>query len=170
MLGIRKPQVVGLLLLGAIAAWHDQARATVRIGNDYGGRIGTYMDKFRMLRDSGQRVEIDGDCVSACTLLLGYVPSDRICVGPNARLGFHRAWKPGFLGLHVDNSAGTTILLDRYPDAIRAWIFSNGGLSDRMIYLRGAKLRAIYQPCHGPKQKRHSETEAALPKRELQKP
>lgn len=119
----------------------------MRIESDNGGRIGTYMRRFRALRDSGEKVIVDGDCVSACTLLLGYIPRDRICVTPRARFGFHRAWKPGFLGIHTYNEAGTAILYSRYPADIRNWLAQSGGLSDRMIFLSGSDLTAFYDRC-----------------------
>src|SRR2546430_12063950 len=37
-------------------------------------------------------VVIAGTCVSACTMVLGLVPTDRICATSNAVLGFHAAW------------------------------------------------------------------------------
>jgi hypothetical protein len=36
------------------------------------------------LRDAGEQIVIDGTCSSACTLVLGIVPHDRICVTSNA--------------------------------------------------------------------------------------
>jgi hypothetical protein len=67
------------------------AAATVRIANDTGGQIGPYLAKYRALKASGERVEIDGTCASACTMLLGIVPRNRICVTPRASLVFHSA-------------------------------------------------------------------------------
>ena len=49
------------------------ANAATRISNDKGGQIGPYLDAFTNLRDSGERVIIDGPCLSACTLVLGVV-------------------------------------------------------------------------------------------------
>lgn len=135
-----------MLVLLSCAFPHAGA-ATVRIENDHGGRIGTYMRRFRDLRDSGEKVVIDGDCVSACTLLLGYIPKDRICVTSKARFGFHSAWKPGFLGFKTFNAAGTAILFSRYPAPIKNWLARSGGLSDQMIYLSGDELAALYAKC-----------------------
>jgi len=72
--------------------------AAVRIGQDRGGRIGAYVDKYQGLRSSGEMVIIDGSCVSACTIVLGSVPHDRICVTSRANLGFHAAWDLGSNG------------------------------------------------------------------------
>jgi hypothetical protein len=57
--------LVTIFLLFALAP----ASSTVRIGNDGGGQIGAYLAKYRALKVSGERVEIDGACASACTML-----------------------------------------------------------------------------------------------------
>jgi hypothetical protein len=123
------------------------AAASVRINHDTGGQIGRYIHRFERLRASGTRVIVDGDCLSACTLVLGLIPPDRLCVTRRARFGFHLAWKPGFLGLHVANRAGTRKIWQLYPAKVRRWIVAQGGLSDGVIYLSGRDLRALYPPC-----------------------
>src|SRR3974390_994509 len=95
--------------------------ASERIANDSGGRIGTYLTKYEALRKSGQRVVIDGTCASACTLLLGVIPHNRICVTPRAVLAFHAAWDPSLTGAQT-NAPGTKYLWSRYPDGVRRWI------------------------------------------------
>jgi hypothetical protein len=123
------------------------AAAAVRIANDNGGQIGPYMDRLATLRSSGEQVVIDGPCLSACTLVLGVIPRERICVTRRARLGFHAAWRPDQGGRPVFSRAGTQMLMDTYPNSIRGWIASRGGLTPKMIYLQGAQLRALYTPC-----------------------
>jgi hypothetical protein len=49
-------------------------QAAVRIADDRGGQIGSYITKFQNLRSSGESVAIDGLCASACTIVLGAVP------------------------------------------------------------------------------------------------
>ena len=99
------------------------------------------------LRDSGEQIVIDGTCISACTLVLGIVPHDQICVTVNAVLGFHAAWRPGFFGATVINDPGTRTLWNLYPNSIRRWISRNGGLGAKMIYLFGPDLFAMYRQC-----------------------
>jgi hypothetical protein len=122
--------------------------AAVRIREDRGGRIGTYVDKYKGLRSSGEMVIIDGSCVSACTIVLGSVPSDKICVTPRARLGFHAAWNPGSKGREITDAEATQHLYSMYPSEVRRWIDERGGLSRRMIFLSGRALAAMYRPCH----------------------
>ena len=48
------------------------AQAEVRILGSLGGRVGPFLDLFERVRDSGERVVIDGPCLSACTLVLSW--------------------------------------------------------------------------------------------------
>ena len=89
-MGIRA--VFGAAILAVL--FQTPAFATVRIANDPGGQIGPYLEKLATLRSSGESVVIDGPCLSACTMLLGVIPRDRICVTARAQLGFHAAWNP----------------------------------------------------------------------------
>lgn len=129
------------------AACVGSASAAVRIADDRGGRIGTYLDKYESLRDSGETVVIDGTCASACTIVLGALPAERICVTPRASLGFHAAWDPGPSGRPVINPRATRMLYSLYPARIKTWIAQRGGLTQRMIFLRGRELAGLYRPC-----------------------
>jgi hypothetical protein len=121
--------------------------ATVRIVGDYGGQIGPYLEQFAALRHSGERVIIDGPCLSACTMILGVIPRDRICVTPRARLGFHAAWNPGDDGAPILSRGGTQLLMEVYPQQVRQWINRRGGLKQRMVFLSGRELASMYRPC-----------------------
>ncbi|MGV3633655.1 MAG: hypothetical protein ACO1NY_04850 [Pseudorhodoplanes sp.] len=123
------------------------AGAAVRISNDKGGQIGPYLDAYVSLRKTGQNVIIDGPCLSACTIVLGVLPRERICVTRRAQLGFHAAWNPGRDGRPVLSQAGTRALWDIYPGEIRAWLKKRGGLKPKMVYLSGSELTAMYRPC-----------------------
>ena len=124
----------------------SSAFAAVRISDDRGGQIGDYLDKYHALRESGDRVEIDGTCASACTMLLGVIPRNRICVTPRAVLAFHSAWTPTSEGEQI-SSAGNYYLWSNYPPAVRKWIIQHGGLHERIIYLSGPELAAMYPRC-----------------------
>ncbi len=124
------------------------ASANLRISNDKGGQIGPYLDAYVSLRNSGQRVIIDGPCLSACTIVLGVVPRDRICVTRRAQLGFHAAWNPGSDGRPVMSHAGTKALWDLYPGNVRSWLKRRGGLKPKMVYLSGRELMSMYRVCN----------------------
>ncbi len=140
--------VTGLLAAIFIWAGLGASHAVVRISDDRGGRIGTYVDKYQGLKTAGETVIIDGLCASACTIVLGAVPRDKICVTSRASLGFHAAWDPGAGGRPVTNTEATHMLYDMYPSNIRRWIRQRGGLTPHMIFLRGAQLTAMYKPCY----------------------
>ena len=136
-------------LLGAVvvALAISNASAAVRIKADPGGQIGPYLENLALLRSSGEKVIIDGPCLSACTMVLGVIPRNRICVTSRARLGFHAAWHPGENGRPIPSRAATQLLMDIYPEHVRSWIKERGGLSPRMMYLTGRELAAMYQTC-----------------------
>ncbi len=77
---------VTLLLLVVAAA---PALADIRIVSSSGGVVGNYLEFFSRVKKSGDRVIIDGPCLSACTLVLSTIPRNRICVTSRAVLGFH---------------------------------------------------------------------------------
>lgn len=140
--------VTGLLAAGLLFAGMEAGHAVVRIAEDRGGRIGTYVDKYQGLRGSGETVVIDGLCASACTIVLGAVPRDRICVTARANLGFHAAWDVGSNGRAVTNMEATRMLYSMYPTNIRRWISQRGGLTPNMLFLRGRQLTGMYKPCY----------------------
>jgi hypothetical protein len=139
--------VTGLLAAVLLLAGMGASQAVVRIADDRGGRIGTYVDKYQDLRSSGETVIIDGLCASACTIVLGALPHDRICVTSHANLGFHAAWDFGADGRAITNPEATQMLYSMYPPPVKRWISQRGGLTPHMIFLRGRQLQSMYKPC-----------------------
>jgi hypothetical protein len=121
--------------------------ADERIRDDLGGSIESYLFKFAKIRDAGDRVVLDGMCNSACTLVLGTIPKERICVTLRASLGFHAAWQPDVSGEPVISQMWTGVLWDNYPPEIRDWITRRGGLTLQTIVLRGRELTELYPLC-----------------------
>lgn len=142
---MRLASVVFGAVLAALSV--SSASAVVRITSDNGGQIGPYLEQLAAIRESGQRVIIDGPCLSACTLVLGVIPRERICVTRRARLGFHAAWHHGENGRPATNPGGTQLLMAVYPRHVKNWINRRGGLTRRMKYLTGRELAAMYPTC-----------------------
>jgi hypothetical protein len=142
--------LVGATAMMVLAA--APASATMRITSDPGGQIGPYLENLASLRSSGEHVVIDGPCLSACTMVLGVIPRDHLCVTPRARLGFHTAWRPDSAGHPVVSRDGTELLMTVYPQPVRDWIARRGGLSPHMKFLAGRELTSMYPACQ------HSET------------
>jgi hypothetical protein len=123
------------------------AQAEVRILASPGGEVGPFLDLFERVRASGERVVIDGPCLSACTLVLSMVPNDRICVTRRAILGFHAARSVDPRGRMYAEPEASELVLKAYPSAVRGWIRHRGGLTSRLLLLRGRELAAIYPSC-----------------------
>ncbi|HEY1362137.1 MAG TPA: hypothetical protein VGF60_07815 [Xanthobacteraceae bacterium] len=136
---------VALVVLGS-----SSAPADYRITRDFGGWVHEYKARYALIRDRGERVIIDGICNSACTLVLGIVPLNRICVTPRASLGFHMAYydKASTFGVKVTSYAGTADLMSYYPETVKEWIGRNGGLTPEMKKVRnGPALWTMVDPC-----------------------
>ena len=142
---MRLAAVVFGAVLAALSV--SSASADVRITGDTGGQIGPYLENLVAIRQSGQRVIIDGPCLSACTMVLGVIPRDRICVTRRARLGFHAAWHHGENGRAETNRGGTQLLMAVYPQNVKNWINRRGGLTREMKYLTGRELASMYPAC-----------------------
>ena len=123
------------------------ARADIRILSSPGGQVGPFIELFDKVRESGERVVIDGPCLSACTLVLMTVPSERICVTRRAVLGFHAARSVDRRGRMYAEPEASKAVHEAYPEPVRSWISRHGGLTSRMIMLRGKELAAIYPRC-----------------------
>jgi hypothetical protein len=137
----------GLVGIALAALTITSANATVRIRDDLGGLMTHYASRFETVRQSGEKVVIDGQCYSACTMLLGMLPRQQVCVTPNAVFGFHSAWNYDDTGHRVTSVAATQALIDIYPQTIRTWIARRGGLSPRMKFMRGRELSTLYPVC-----------------------
>lgn len=124
------------------------ASADVRIRSSPGGAVEAYLAAFARVRQSGRRVVIDGPCLSACTLVLSTIPRNRICVTRRAVLGFHAPrWYDLQSGRTTRAPEATRAVTAIYPAGVRAWIKKRGGLTQKVIYLRGKELSALYPRC-----------------------
>jgi hypothetical protein len=144
---MRKAFVRLVLLAVALCALAVPARAEIRILGSPGGQVGPFLDLFEQVRDSGERVVIDGPCLSACTLVLSMVPNERICVTRRAILGFHAARSIDRRGRTYAEPEASELVLEAYPSPVRSWIRHRGGLTSRLLLLRGRELAAIYPSC-----------------------
>lgn len=93
---------------------------------DRGGRIGDYKDAIAAERGVHQ---IKGDCMSACTMWLGYKRSCVVTTGEDsAVLWFHSASDP-LTTMRTDNPWkamspwGNHALLDAYPPRVAQYVF-----------------------------------------------
>src|SRR5260370_5607513 len=135
--------VLGTLFIAGTAS------AELRIMNDPGGEVSSYLRTFYEMRASGERIVIDGPCLSACTLLTGIVPRDHVCITNRAVLGFHAASYYNDVSRSlVPTRAGTRLVMRLYPSEIRAWINRHGVLTPQLVTMRGPEPEALYPPYH----------------------
>ena len=135
------------LALALFFACTAPALSDVRILSSGGGSVSEYLNFFAKVRQSGERVVIDGPCLSACTLVLSAVPRKRICVTSRAVLGFHAPYLVDTKGRKTRSREITKTVTAAYPANVRAWIKRHGGLTQKTILLKGRELAALYPRC-----------------------
>jgi hypothetical protein len=86
MKALKALALAGLVMPAAVVPSH-----ALIIKDDTGGVIVDFVKKYSDIRDRGEKVVVDGECDSACTIFLGIVPKENYCVTANAKLGFHTA-------------------------------------------------------------------------------
>jgi hypothetical protein len=139
---MRKPTIGLLAWIGLAAAIGvvspSIARAeTIDVSDDHGGSVAAYDSEWSQNAARGVSVRIVGPCQSACTVLLGHIPRNRICVTPDASFGFHLAHLP----------AATATLWASYQPDIRAWIQRHGGLTSEFIWMRAPDVFHYFKKC-----------------------
>ena len=139
--------LLAIVLAAALSVLVSPVQAEVRILSSPGGQVGPFLDLFEEVRASGERVVIDGPCLSACTLVLSMIPSERICVTRRAIFGFHAARSIDRRGKTYAEPEASQLVLDAYPAPVRVWIERRGGLTSRLLLLRGRELMTMYRPC-----------------------
>jgi hypothetical protein len=110
---------------------------TIDVSDNHGGSVARYDQRWAGLASQGVDVRIVGPCQSACTVLLGHIPRNKICVTPRASFGFHLANLP---------SAQAT-LWNAYSEDIRAWINQHGGLTHQFIWMRTPDVYRYFRRC-----------------------
>jgi len=139
--------LLAIVLSAVLSVLVSPAQAEVRILSSPGGQVGPFLDLFEEVRASGERVVIDGPCLSACTLVLSLIPSERICVTRRAIFGFHAARSIDRRGRTYAEPEASQLVLEAYPAPVRVWIERRGGLTSRLLLLRGRELMTMYRPC-----------------------
>jgi hypothetical protein len=122
-------------LLGSAAL---PARAeTIDVYDNHGGRVVEYNARWAGYAQRGVSVRVIGPCKSACTILIGHIPRNRICVTPAARFGFHLAKLP-----HA-----TAMIWNAYPEDIKGWINARGGLQRDFHWMRAPDTFRYFKRC-----------------------
>lgn len=129
--------IVSMSLLVAALGSVPARAETINVSDNHGGSVAAYDARWAGLAARGVDVRIVGPCQSACTVLLGHIPRNKICVMPNASFGFHTAKKPEM----------TTVLWNAYGSDIKAWINARGGLTPDFKWMRAPDIYKYFKKC-----------------------
>ena len=146
---IRSIAVAGLLHVLGLSAGH----ADTIIRDDPGGILQKYDVKYRQIASRGEKVVIDGDCASACTIILGIVPRENVCVTARARLGFHLWQYPltAFMGkvimVPLPEYRQSELNYLYYDTKVRDWIQNHGPQTIEVSWMEGPDLADVYPNC-----------------------
>jgi hypothetical protein len=140
-------KLISLLVGAFLFAAH--ANATVVITGDSGGYIEDFLQKYEVIRASGDQVIVAGACSSACTTMLGIVPDSKICATPGGVFGFHSGMVmlPGQPKSARFSPFWTRVMWKGYPERVRKLLRSlgwNGGPHPSLIMIRATD---IVHPC-----------------------
>lgn len=117
--------VTAILLTMTPSSAKDGERV-YRIRNGVGGKIARHYEKFSWVNREFDRVEIIGLCKSACTMILGIVPLNRICIYPGARIGFHAAY--GREGRGIISAKKTAEMASAWDPRVYKWVMEKHAL------------------------------------------
>lgn len=123
-----------------------QGANVIVVQSDRGGYIGQRNAEIRTLRASGTRVELQGLCLSACTM---YLSLPNACVSPSAVFGFHGPSRNGQPLSARDFDHWSQIMASGYREPLRSWYMSQARYTLSGYHqLSGTDLiRMGYPPC-----------------------
>jgi hypothetical protein len=114
-----------------------------------GGRMDEHHQKYTDYRLAKTKVEIRGPCYSACTLVLGYVPAENLCIAEGAFMAFHavRSKESGERMNYVLGTPTTACRKSDFGSMTTAGIACHRGywtLYDRQLWAMGhAKCKQV---------------------------
>ena len=91
------------------------------VQNDRGGWLGQRTAEIRQLRAAGQRVEVRGTCLSACTM---YLALPNVCVASSATFGFHGPSNNGQNLSPREFEHWSWVMAETYREPLRSWYIS----------------------------------------------
>lgn len=107
------------------------------IRRDRGGVMHEYMQRYLEIKNSDLKLAVDGECSSSCTLFMGYLPPENVCITKNAEFGFHRA----------NNPEGTIVMMMTYPLPVLMWIMAINGLTENIKFMPFEFAKTIWPKC-----------------------
>src|SRR5262249_6965695 len=97
--------------------WPTRLRQHVTVlYHEVGGLWDKHIERWSALAASGDDVEIRGRCISACTTIMAYVPTEKICFDKRATLEFHMGRDPR---TQEPMPEWTEVMFNQFPIVIR---------------------------------------------------
>jgi len=109
--------VMGMALATVEPAAAQSGGAKV-VRSDGGGWLSQRSAEIRQLRATGQRVELRGTCLSACTM---YLALPNVCVDRSASFGFHGPTRNGQNLPAHEFEHWSGVMADTYREPLRSW-------------------------------------------------
>lgn len=134
--------IITAVLISGLASSAD-AESVYYIRNAPGGKVLEHAARYMQVNAEYDRVVIDGLCKSACTMILGIVPLEKICITPRGYFMFHAAHMPH--GDRTFNPRGTQNMMNAYAPEVRDWVMAHHALDqvDPYTYLYARDVRFI---------------------------
>lgn len=122
------------------------AASPLIVNSDRGGYLGRRSDQIAQMRATGQRVELRGTCLSACTM---YLSLPNACVTPSAVFGFHGPSANGRALSQSDFEYWSQVMAANYSEPLRSWFMNTARFTTTGYYqLSGVQLiRMGYRQC-----------------------
>jgi hypothetical protein len=143
MLGWEGRIAVIVAICAPLTAHSAHAEKVYYIRNDPGGKVLARYDMYPRINAEYDRVVIDGRCKSSCTMVLGLVPLEKICITSRGYFMFHAAHKAN--GDRTYNPRGTQNMLFAYAPVVRDWVIAHHALDqvDPYTYLYARDVKFI---------------------------
>lgn len=138
--------LAGLAMVPSLPAQAVPGGSPIVVRDDRGGLLGVRSDLIRQYRSAGQRVELRGTCLSACTM---YLALPDICVASGARFGFHGPSDHGRRLSDAEFEHWSQLMARHYNAPLQAWYLAEARYRISGYYeLTGAELiRLGYPSC-----------------------
>jgi hypothetical protein len=125
---------------------------TVMVLHNNGGNLSEFVAYWRTVAVAPDVVKVFGPCGSACTIVIAYIPKDRLCFGKHSSLNFHQA-RLKTQDRWMSSPETSKWMIDKYPANIRHWVMARGGpekmLSDSYWTLPAEELWKMgYSKCN----------------------
>src|SRR5689334_18005404 len=131
-----RSSIFGAAGLMTLSVWPLHAE-TIDILDDHGGTTSAYAARWAQHRRDGIHVRIAGPCESECTMIVGSLRRERICVRPDARFGFRVA----------DLPSHTARVWKSWPTDIKIWLSRHGGLTRQLTWLEAPDIYRFFRRC-----------------------